>query len=287
MATNWRHSAITVVLALGLGLVSSFASAQIPVTAAWDPSTDGLTVGYRVYVGVTPGRPAAEIDAGTATSVVLPLPPSGVYYVTVRGYSAAGVLGPPSTEAVVDLASAPGPPVGLRASVSGATASLSWSPPVSGGVAQRYVLSVGTTHGASNLLNDYPVGGVLAVSGALPPGTYFARLHAGNLVGIGPPSAEVSFQVGGATPPGRPRALAASVAGSAVTLSWSAPSDGADSYLVEAGTRSGLADVGALAVAGTTYGAIAPPGTYFVRVRAVRGSSISQPSDEIVVQVRP
>ena len=273
-------------LLLSLAWVSS-AAAQIPVTAAWDANVDALTSGYRVFVGTSPGTVLAVIDVGRATSVVLPLPPGNTYYVSVRGYTARGDLGPASAEAVVDLESSPGAPTSVRASVTGATANLNWEPPASGGIALNYLLSVGTASGASNVLSEYSVGGVLGVSGALPPGTYFARLQARNMVGVGPPSAEVAIQVGGATPPGAPRSLAGAVAGSRVTLTWAASPGGADSYVVEAGTVSGAANVGSLNVGGTTSFAVdAPAGTYFVRVRAVRGSGISAPSNEVVVRPR-
>lgn len=282
MRTLQRFAAAIVVV-----LVSAASAAgQIPVTAAWDPNADGLTAGYRVSIGTSPGAAIAVLDVGAATSVSLPLPPGSVYYVSVRGYTAAGMEGPPSAQAVVDLASAPGAPTGVSATVNGATASLNWSPPAVGGVALRYLVSVGTAPGASNVVSEYPVGGVLGVSGALAPGTYFARLQAGNMVGIGPPSADVSFVVGGTSPPNPPRGLAASVAGATVTLTWVAPEGGADSYVLEAGSSPGGTNVGSISVGGTSFTAVAPLGTYFVRVRAVRGSGVGAPSNEVVVRSR-
>ena len=267
--------------------VAAPATAQIPVTAAWDPNADGLTVGYRVSVGTSPGSAVAVFDVGNVTSVVLPLPPSGVYYVAVRGYTADGVEGPSSPEAVVDLTSAPGTPTGLEATVSGATANLRWSPPDSGGVALRYLVSVGTAPGASNVLGEYSAGSVHAVSGALPPGTYFARIQAGNMVGIGPPSADVTFRVGGSAPPNPPSALAASVSGSIVTLRWVAPSGGAASYVIEAGSRRGAIDIGSHDVGtATSFTVATPPGTYYIRIRAVSAAGTSGPSNEVVLNVK-
>lgn len=261
------------------------ATAQIPVTAAWDANTDSLTAGYRVSVATSTG-PLAVLDVGAATVAVLPLPFGAVYRITVRGYTTEGVEGPPSPEALVDLATAPGAPVGARATVTGATASLTWSPPTSGGVALQYFVSVGTAPGAANLLSDYPVGAALGISGAVSPGTYYARLHAGNAIGIGPPSADVMFQVTDPLEPAPPAGLAATVTGSTVSLRWTAPAGGADSYVLEAGTASGAANVGTLALGATSLTAVAPPGTYYVRVRAVRASRISAPSNEIIVHSR-
>jgi hypothetical protein len=108
------------------------ALAQIPVTAAWEPSGDSTTVGYDVSVGVTPGVPLVTLNVGAATSVTLPFPPGAVYFVSVRGYNASGMRGFGTPELAVDLANAPGAPDSLRASVTGSLASLSWTPPSSG-----------------------------------------------------------------------------------------------------------------------------------------------------------
>jgi hypothetical protein len=281
----WNRACLGVLVLVASLALAATAAAQIPVTAAWDPNVDGFTAGYRVSVGTSPGVALAVLDVGDATSVVLPLPPGGVYYVSVRGYTAAGIEGPSSGEIVVDLARSPGAPTAVQAGVSGATANISWAPPDSGGAALRYLISVGTAPGASNVLSDYPLGAALSVSGAVPPGTYFVRVQAGNVVGIGPPSPEITFSVGGAGPPGAPSALAATVSGSTVTLSWAAPAGGADSYVVEAGSVSGAADIAAIDVGGaTSLTGVVPPGTYFVRVRAVRGSGVGAPSNEIIVR---
>lgn len=266
------------------GLATPSAVAQVPVTATWDRNNDAVTTGYRVFVGTSPGTVLAVLDAGAATSVVLPLPPGNVYYVSVRGYTALGSLGPPSTEAVVDLVTAPGVPTSAQAAVVGTTATLSWARPTSGGAALRYLVSVGTAPGASNLLSEYSVGSANSVSGSLAPGTYYARVQAGNMVGVGAPTGDLVLSVGGATGP--PVGLASTVNGAAVALTWTAPDGGADSYLLEAGTASGATNVGTIAVSATSFTASAPPGTYFVRVRAVRGSRISAPSNEVIVRPR-
>ncbi len=262
-------------------LATSETFAQIRITAAWDPNTDGRTAGYQVFVGMTPDVPAATFDVGPATSLVLPLLPGAVYHVAVRGYNAQRQLGPASTS-VIDLASAPGAPTALEAGVSGSVASLSWAPPTLGGVALRYVLSVGTASGTSNLLSEYALGSARIVSGALPPGLYYARVQAGNMVGIGPPSAEVAFRVGGA-PPGPP-ALGATWTGSTVTLRWTQVA-GATSYRVEAGTAPGRSDVGVLDVGNTTsFSAAVPAGTYYVRVRVLGPTGVSAASNELTVR---
>jgi predicted phage tail protein len=77
-----------------------------------------------------------------------------------------------------------------------------------------------------------------------------------------------------------------------VTLQWTAPSggDAATSYVVEAGSSSGLSDIASLNTGSTSTTLVVigvPTGTYFVRVRAVNSSGTSAPSNEVVVVVGP
>lgn len=284
-----RNAARVLALLLSLAVVPE-AFAQIRVTAAWNPNTDSLTAGYRVFVGTAPGSPGTSIDVGMATSAVLTLPPGNLYFVAVRGYTAAGVLGPPSVEAQVDLSAPPGTPEGFNASVNGPRTVLDWSDPTTGGLPLTYVLSVGTAAGAANLMNGVSVGAVRSVAGDLPPGIYYARIQAANPIGIGPP-ADVAFQVGGGYRPASPTALAAAISGSDVRLTWSAPAagsaaDAATSYVLEAGTIPGASNLVSVNIGNiTSFAAAVPPGTYYVRVRAVNARGISDPSNEVVMQV--
>ncbi len=96
------------------------------------------------------------------------------------------------------------------------------------------------------------------------------------------------IELAGALAPGAPASLAANVQGNAVTLSWDAPSSGgsAASYLVEAGTAQGSANLG---TAPTTTTSLAvsgvPTGQYFVRVRARNAVGTSAPTSDLVVNV--
>jgi predicted phage tail protein len=97
--------------------------------------------------------------------------------------------------------------------------------------------------------------------------------------------------VGGvAAPPSPPNFTSHAVSGSTVTLNWAVPTGGTPtSYIVEAGSASGLSN---LAVANTGSAATTisfagvPPGTYYVRLRAVNAQGASVVSNErtIVVQ---
>jgi hypothetical protein len=81
-----------------------------------------------------------------------------------------------------------------------------------------------------------------------------------------------------------PSNLTATVVDARVTLSWVPASvPGVTGYLIEAGSGTGLANIVTLAV-GTSSQFVAsavPPGTYFVRVRALTGSAQSAASNEV------
>lgn len=262
------------------------------MTAAWDPNADGLTAGYRVYVGLAPGSYSAEFDVGLQTSAPLHLPLGQVYYVAVRAYTATGLFGPSSGEVSIDLTAAPGAPTDFRASVNGAQATLEWGPPQSGGVASQYVLTVGSAPGGADIVSGYPVGSGYSVSGDLPRGRYYARLQASNVLGIGPYSPEISFQINSGSGPVSPIGLSASWQGTVAILSWSVPSgatggDVPTAFVLEAGRASGASDLAVINVGNVlSYAADVPLGTYFVRVRGANALGVSGPSNEIVVQGR-
>lgn len=90
--------------------------------------------------------------------------------------------------------------------------------------------------------------------------------------------------------PVSPTALTVAVSGHTVTLTWAPPTggDASTSYVVEAGSGSGLVDLanfdsGNTALALTADGV--PSGTYFVRVRAKNGGGVSAPSNEVVFTI--
>lgn len=88
----------------------------------------------------------------------------------------------------------PGAPVNLTATVSGGTATISWSGPSTGGLATSYVLEAGSASGAANLAT-VAVSATSFVAPGIPRGTYFLRVKAVNAVGTGPASAEVTLVV--------------------------------------------------------------------------------------------
>jgi hypothetical protein len=169
----------------------------------------------------------------------------------------------------------------LTGAAVGAAIALSWNG-VTG--ATSYWLEVGSGPGLSNLYSG-DVGATTALTVPAPVGTYFVRVRARTPSGLGGSSNEVIVSVGVCATTPAPIGLAASVVGSLVTLQWNSP-PGAVSFVLEAGLTTGASNVFNGNVGGTnTVAAVAPPGTYYVRVRAVSACGISTPSQEITVVV--
>ena len=188
----------------------------------------------------------------------------------------------------------PGPPTGLAASVAGSTLTLAWAAPAAASPPTTYVIEGGAATGSLNLVNFST--GTTATSFAaagVPGGTYFVRVRAANSVGSGGPSNEVAFTVAGnptcTGPPGAPGGLASSMAGSTVMLSWTISTGPVTSFIVEAGSASGLSnlasfDTGSSSPTLTTTGV--RPGSYFVRTRAKNTCGLSAVSNEVVITIR-
>jgi hypothetical protein len=188
-------------------------------------------------------------------------------------------------------ATLPPAPTRLRSTVSGNAVTVEWTSASTVSAASNagttYVLQVGTSPGRWNLFNA-SVGNQTAASGVVAAGQYFWRVIAVTPAGSSPPSAEAEFVVGTCAPPGAPREFTYSVSSRTVTLTWSAPVTGASTvaYVVEAGSMPQAADLlRAPFGAQTSLTTAAPPGTYYVRVRAQNACGISAPSTEHVIVV--
>jgi Fibronectin type III domain len=91
------------------------------------------------------------------------------------------------------------------------------------------------------------------------------------------------------TPPGPPRNLTATASGRTITVTWAAPTTGgaADSYVLEVGSASGLANLATVPVTATSFSASGvPPGTFYFRVRAVNTTGPGPVSADVQLVVQ-
>ncbi|MGD9902898.1 MAG: hypothetical protein AB7U83_05475 [Vicinamibacterales bacterium] len=88
--------------------------------------------------------------------------------------------------------------------------------------------------------------------------------------------------------PGAPQNLSATASGGSVLITWAPPASGgaADSYVLEAGSAPGLANLAVVPVAATSFAtAGVPSGTYHLRVRAVNATGTGPASADVQLVV--
>ena len=235
--------------------------------------------GYVIEGGFVPGQVAAAIPVGTGTTFTTPVSVIGPAFIRVRAAGSAEV----SNEIVAGCVAPPLPPTALTTTISGTTLSLAWSPPLD--AVTSYVFSAGTASGLSDAATTTLPGTQTSISGTVPGGTFFVRVQAANACGTSGPSGEVFMTMGAPDPlPVAPTNLAASVSGSTVSLTWTAPAGPITGYVLEGGTALGLANIGTIQLGAVTSFAIpgAPPGSYALRVRAVTSAGSGAPSADVV-----
>lgn len=207
---------------------------------------------------------------------------------TLTARAADGRTATASATVTVGSSTAPGVPRSMTATVSETLATLNWQPPSTGGTPTHYLVYVGTSPGASNLVNAYNVGNTLRVQGNLSRGTYYARVRAVNDAGTSLNSNEATIQIGRRL--GTPTAFRLQWVGTTVVISWTAPSadtaeDVPTNYVVEAGTSPGTKDAAVMRVGNvTSISANVTTGTYYVRVRAENPYGESDPTEDLEVR---
>jgi hypothetical protein len=267
-------------------------------TLSWQaPSTGGTPTHYLIYVGTRSG--SSDITNGYNVGNVLSVQddlPKGSYYARVRAANASGTS-PDSNEVRFRVGRRLLSPTGFTVTWTGITATLSWvasSADTVAGVASsadsvgdrptNYVVEAGTAPGESNVAR-LNVGNRTTFTTVVPSGTYYVRIRAQNAEGESDPSEEIEVRAPGTSQ--GPTGLVSMSATGVVDLEWSAASGGlaATGYVVEAGSAPGLSDLARLHVGRVTrFTTTAPPGVYYVRVRAIYASGTSLPSNEIVVR---
>jgi predicted phage tail protein len=258
------------------------------VTLGWQtPASGSAPTHYLLYVGTASGYSNVlnAYNVGNTLQVSGDLP-RGHYYARVRAANAVG-MSLSSNEATFRVGRRLSSPTGFRVTWSGTTATLAWTAPsadVAEDVPTNYVLEAGTAPGLSNaaVLN---VGNVTSFRTEVPAGIYYVRVRAENQHGGSDPSEEIEVRAEGG--PQAPTGLVAYGSGATVDLRWTASAGGyaATGYVIEAGSAPGLSDLATLHVGNVTrFVTEAPPGTYYVRVRALNARGPSAPSNEIVVR---
>lgn len=247
-------------------------------------------------VGVTVDPGTGEATAGTNTNHTTELggpfncvssffrDPNGELYFTDFDY----VNGGPGTGRVFVIESnetaPPSTPTDLSATVQGSNVTVTWQS--GGGTAPTsYLLEAGTSPGATNV-GTFEVPGTTLATGGVPTGAYYVRVRARNANGTSAATADYAIAVG-CSFPAAPTTFTASAANRTVTLGWNVAA-GTTNTIIEAGYAPGATALTipiAAPAADVQYPGI-PPGTYYVRTRAVSGCGVSGPSVErtLVVQ---
>jgi predicted phage tail protein len=243
---------------------------------------------YIVEVGTYPSAAnIAVVGTGNASTSLSATLPAGHYFLRVRARNEFGSSAV-SNEVTGVVGGIPGPPTTLAATVTGSEVLLNWNAPSSGSVTS-YIIEAGTSSGAANIA-AFDTGNTAPAffAGGVPGGIYFLRVRTRNGFGSGAASNEISIVVGaGPCAPGPATGLSAIVSGNNVTLMWSAPGGAVTTYVVEAGSVPGASNIANIVTgsASTSLTGTAPPGTYFIRIRARNACGTSGASNEASVTV--
>lgn len=201
-------------------------------------------------------------------------------------------MGRPSLEA---QGCVPAASTALTATVVANTVMLSWQQPAGACSLTGYLIEAGSVTGASNIA-VVPIGTATTLTAtSIPSGTYYVRVRAVASAGAGAASNEVAFSVGSAPPapcqlaPAAPPRFTARVTGGSVVFDWEPPPGLVTSYVLEAGSAPQLSNLASFDTgsAATTINVSAPPGTYYVRLRARNACGVGAASTELVVRVGP
>jgi predicted phage tail protein len=169
------------------------------VKLSWSVVGGEAPTGFLLDVGTSPGQTnvlTAQFAASTTT--VWAPSANGTYAFRLRAVNACGAskFAPDATVNVGGTTPAlPGPPVGVKVNVSGASMLVTWSPPLTGGATTRYVIEVTdvkqlpvVTIDTRNTIRAFMYDGV-------PPGEYSVRVRAANVAGAGALSTRVSVVI--------------------------------------------------------------------------------------------
>jgi glucose/arabinose dehydrogenase len=204
--------------------------------------------------------------------------PSGELYLIIYGGRIVKlVVDRPSTAA----------PTNLAAQTSGRTVTLEWTG-ASG--ATQYRIEVGSRAGSSDLAAvDTGSTQTSFTASGVGDGVYYVRVRALNGATASDLSNEVVIAIGVArctSPPPAPLGLSSTLSERFVSLSWIA-SGTISSMVLEVGSTPGASNAAVVVMdpSARAFSSGAPPGIYYVRVRATNACGSSAGSNELAITV--
>ena len=251
------------------GMIYAVSRTSGPLGLASIDGTSGHLAAWDSTLGIGAGSVAANAN-----------------YIAVGGSGPGIFTGPFAPALAVFDAPRASAPRGITAALTHATVTLGWQPGPSP-TGATYQVEAGTFPGGTDV-GVFAVGTATRISGLLAPGTYFARVRSLGANGPGAASSEVIVTIPAtSTPPHAPGPLGGSVTAGVVTLRWGAASGNATGYVIEAGTAAGLTNIGVLPTGNldTSWSVPAPPGTYFLRVRAVNAFGPGPATGDVTIVV--
>lgn len=283
-------------------LLDQAAAAPNPPFATHDLDGNRVTVSWAVGAGAVPAQfiirggvfnggrsDVATVAANVRSWTSPPLPP-GSYSVEVAARNNAGTSAASNRLSFsIGIAEVPAAPTNLQAVVQDDAVRLTWEAALTGAPPGSHLIEAAPA-GSVAFAAIAHVNGTSLSAIRVPAGPWLVRVRAVTAGGVSPPSNTVTITPAPCSAaPTAPRDLQATSAGGLTTLRWTAPASGsAQEYLLDGGSRSGLTDLGPVAVAAPSlaFDLAIPAGAYYVRVRARNSCGDSGPSNEVLVLVQ-
>ena len=286
-------SALSVVMPAGAPSAPSALSSSVSGTTATISFTAGANGGSAItnYQYSTDG--GSTFSAFSPAVTTSPVTISGLsngstYSIILKAVNVAGNSPSSAALSVFVPAAAPSAPSALSSSVSGSTATISFTPGSNGGGAitnYQYSTDGGSTFSAfSPAVTASPV----TITGLSNGSTYSVMLKAVNSAGVSPSSSAVSVSIAAGVP-SAPSALSSSVSGTTATISFTAGANGGSAltnyqYSTDGGSTftsfSPAVTSSPVTISGLTYGT-----TYFIMLNAVNSAGNSTSSSALSVAV--